>query len=94
MMRPEQDEGPTVAAAGPQVVAQSVSLHSATSSAEEKAFQTLRARLALAGHALSRMDDGDGPSTYYVTRWGLVRELRDLGAVEAFAKQVGGPIHG
>lgn len=64
------------------------------SSAEEKAFQTLRARLAQAGHALSRMNAGDGPSTYYVTRWGQVRELCDLGAVAEFAKQVGGPIHG
>lgn len=63
-------------------------------SAQDKCFQTLRARLALAGHVLRRSNSSDGPSTYYVTRWGLIRELRDLGAVEAFAKQVGGPSHG
>lgn len=57
--------------------------------ADRKAFQTLRARLALAGHALSRTDSSDGPCSYFVTRWGMVRELRDLDAVKRFAAQVG-----
>lgn len=84
-----KDEGPTVAAAGPQVVAQSVSLNSATPSAEDKAFQTLRARLARAGQTLSRTHDDDGPVRFYVTRWNLIRELRDLDEVRRFAAQVG-----
>ncbi|MBX9793381.1 MAG: hypothetical protein K2Y02_03690 [Burkholderiaceae bacterium] len=57
--------------------------------ADRKAFQTLRAHLALAGHALSRTDGSDGPCRYFVTRWGMVRELRDLDAVKRFAAQVG-----
>lgn len=56
---------------------------------DNKDFQTLRARLAIAGHALSRTDASDGPPSYFVTRWGMVRELRDLAAVAAFAEQVG-----
>lgn len=57
--------------------------------AERKAFQSLRASLALEGHALSRTDRSDGPCSYFVTRWGMVRELRDLHAVRRFAAQVG-----
>lgn len=57
-------------------------------------FETLRARLALAGHTLSRTEATDGSCSYFVSRWGMVRELRDLQAVEAFAKQAGGPNHG
>lgn len=62
--------------------------------ADRKAFQTLRARLALAGHTLSRTEATDGSCSYFVSRWGMVRELRDLQAVEAFAKKAGGPNHG
>lgn len=57
--------------------------------ADRKAFQTLRASLALEGHVLSRTDSTDGPCSYFVTRWGMVRELRDLDAVKCFAAQVG-----
>ena len=57
-----------------------------------KAFLTLRAKLALAGHTLSRTDSTDGPVTYCVGRWGMVRELRDLEAVQAFAVQVEAPL--
>ena len=84
-----KDEGPTVAAVGLHEIAQSVSLNSATSGAENKAFQTLRARLALAGHALSRTDASDGTRTYFVSRWGMVRELRTLDDVKRFAEQCG-----
>jgi hypothetical protein len=55
----------------------------------DKEFCTLRAVLALKGHCLSRTYAGDGPVLFYVTRWGMVRELLDLAAVRAFAAQVG-----
>ena len=57
---------------------------------EAKAFATLRALLAMAGHALSRSDAGDGERTYFVARWGMVRELRTLDDVHRFALQVRG----
>ena len=89
MMRPEEDEGPTVAAVGPLGLAQSVSLNSAKSGADDKVFYTYRAQLAREGHALSRTDASDGTRTYFVSRWGMVRELRTLGDVQRFAQQVG-----
>lgn len=55
-----------------------------------KKFATLRARLALAGWVLTRSDAADGPVTFYATRWGIARELRDMAAVESFADHVGG----
>ena len=55
-----------------------------------KRFATLRAHLALKGYSLHRTAAGDGPVCFYVTRWGLVRELRDLAAVAQFLGQVGG----
>ena len=55
----------------------------------DKAFGTLRALLALKGHVLSRTHGDDGPVRFYVTHWALVRELRDIAAVRAFAEQVG-----
>lgn len=54
-----------------------------------KRFATLRAQLALKGFGLSRTHVADGPVRFYVTRWGLVRELRDFAAVCDFADQVG-----
>lgn len=54
-----------------------------------KAFATLRAQLALAGYSLHRSDAEDGPRNYFVTRWGMVRGLRDLPAVSKFAESVG-----
>jgi hypothetical protein len=63
--------------------------NSATGASADKAFFTLRALLALKGHVLSRTHGDDGPVRFYVTRWGLVRELRDIAAVRAFAEQVG-----
>ena len=54
-----------------------------------KRFATMRALLALKGYSLSRTHGDDGPVCFYVTRWGLVRELRDIAAVRAFAELVG-----
>ena len=63
--------------------------NSATGAGADKAFLTLRALLALKGHVLSRTHGDDGPVRFYVTRWGLVRELPDIAAVRIFAEQVG-----
>lgn len=62
---------------------------SATDAGADKAFLTLRALLALKGHSLSRTHADDGPVCFHVNRWGMVRELRDIAAVRAFAQQVG-----
>jgi hypothetical protein len=61
----------------------------ATGAGADKAFLTLRALLALKGHSLSRTHADDGPVRFHVNRWGMVRELRDVEAVRAFAQQVG-----
>jgi len=63
--------------------------NSATEASADKAFQTLRAELALRGYGLSRTHGDDGPVCFHVNRWGMVCELRDLAAVRAFAAQVG-----
>ena len=54
-----------------------------------KRFTTLRAHLELKGYSLSRTHGDDGAVCFYVTRWGLVRELPDIASVRAFAEQVG-----
>ena len=60
--------------------------------ADAKRFATLRARLALAGWALTRNEAGDCPATFYASRWGKATpDLRDLATVEAFADRVGAP---
>lgn len=57
----------------------------AAAAAQRKRFEGLRAALALRGHELHQLADG----TFLVRRWGLTRDLSDLDAVEAFARQVG-----
>lgn len=57
---------------------------------DDKRFATLRAHLALKGYSLHRTAAGDGPVCFYVTCWGMARELRDLAAVARFLDQVGG----
>lgn len=52
----------------------------------ERQFQDHRAKLALKGHELYRLDGGAG---FLVRRWGLSKELRDLAAVAEFCQQVG-----
>jgi len=54
-----------------------------------KRFATLRAHLALKGYCLSRTAASDGPVCFFVSRWTMLRELRDLAAVSDFAAQVG-----
>lgn len=55
-----------------------------------KHFATLRARLALKGYSLHRTAADDFPVCFYVTRWGMARELHDLAAVARLLDQVGG----
>lgn len=55
------------------------------SGAQGKAFATLQAQLALAGFQLTR----DGRGGFVVASLGRHRDLDSLGAVEAFARQVG-----
>ena len=62
--------------------------NSATGAGADKAFLTLRALLALKGYSLSRTHGDDGPVCFHVNRWGMVRELRDIAAVRAFAQQL------
>ena len=80
---------PAPAAQAAQSRQQNEPRNSATGAGADKAFLTLRALLALKGHVLSCTHGDDGPIRFYVTRWGLVRELPDIAAVHAFAEQVG-----
>ena len=63
----------------------------ANTTAQRKHFATLAARLALAGWVLHRTAANDGPVRFYVTRWGMGRDLASLDAVAAFADRVGAP---
>ena len=89
MTAPKPDKAAILAAQAVQSREQNETRNSATRTGADKAFLTLRAHLALKGHALSRTHSDDGPVRFYVTRWGLVRELPDIAAVRAFAEQVG-----
>ena len=53
--------------------------------AQRKRQANLQASLALKGLELRQQQDG----SFLVSRWNLTRELRDLSAVESFARQVG-----
>jgi len=57
-----------------------------------KAFETLRAAMALRGHALHRSDPADGPVTFWAERWGLVRHLPTLHDVALFLARIGGRV--
>ena len=56
----------------------------------EKTFSTMRARFALLGHCLYRVDAANVGSVFLVTRWDIVRELPDIESVEQFYLQIGG----
>jgi len=58
-------------------------------SANDKEFSTLRAQAALRGHGLHRSSPQDGPVIYWVTRWGVTRDLPNIDAVRAFIRQIG-----
>ncbi len=50
----------------------------AATSAEDKNWQTACAKAALAGFSLRRTDPADGPVSYIIERFGLLRELRGI----------------
>ena len=60
-----------------------------TGQVEGKAFASLAARFALAGHTLTRSNPADGAAMYYAGRWGLSRALPDLQAAAHFLAQIG-----
>lgn len=64
--------------------------HRSTSRDEEKAFSTLRARFAMAGHTLHRTVNADGSIGYVASRWTYSRELPDADAAQRFLSQIGG----
>ena len=61
-----------------------------TGQVEGKAFASLAARFALAGHTLTRSNPADGAAMYHAGRWGLSRALPDLQAAAHFLAQIGG----
>ena len=61
-----------------------------TGQREGKAFATLAARFALAGHSLTHSNPADGAVLYYASRWGLSRTLHDLDAAAQFLTQTVG----
>ena len=63
-----------------------------TEQCEGKAFATLAARFALAGHTLTRSNPADGAVLYYAGRWGSSRALHDLDAAAQFLTQIGGRV--
>jgi hypothetical protein len=54
------------------------------------AFATLRAGFALRGHHLYRSNPSDGPTAFWVERWGLIRHLPTIDAARRFLEQIGG----
>lgn len=58
--------------------------------ATEKAFCTLQARFAVAGHTLYRTVNADGTILYLAGKWGYFRELKSIEAVAAFLMLIGG----
>jgi hypothetical protein len=58
--------------------------------ATEKAFCTLQARFAVAGHTLYRTVNADGTMLYLAGKWGYCCELKSLEAVAAFLMLIGG----
>ena len=61
-----------------------------TAERQGKAFATLAASFALAGHTLHRTNPNDGPVSYCAERWGQTRYLPNLDAALRFLMQIGG----
>lgn len=56
----------------------------------DKREATARARAALAGVTMARIENDAGRMVYIVSRWAMTRELEDLDAVEAWLDRVAG----
>lgn len=65
-------------------------LDAPTSERNEKAFATLHTAFALKGQTLHRTNPADGPVSYWVERWGLVRYLPTIDTARRFLEQIGG----
>lgn len=57
-----------------------------------KAFETLRAAFLTRDHALHRTFPADGPVTYWVERWALLRYLPTVHDVAFSLAQIGGRV--
>lgn len=90
VVAPTSEKAPDAASVGGPVQTETQRLIFEQLTDEGKRFATLRAPLALKGYSLHRTAAGDGPVCFYVTRWGLARELHDLAAVAQFLDQVRG----
>lgn len=55
-----------------------------------KRFATLQARAAMAGVALSRLDDDRGRPVFIASKWALTKQLDSLDEVSAFLTRIGG----
>lgn len=61
-----------------------------TANTPDKVFENLRAGYALRGYELHQTDPTNGPVTYWIERWGLVRQLPTLHESALFLAQIGG----
>lgn len=89
MTAPQKSECPVAAGQVAGQSKQDAAIIAGTEAAR-KAFENVRAAAAFKGYTLARTNPADGPVAYYATRWGLIRELRDLAAVAEFLTQIGG----
>ena len=55
-----------------------------------KPFENLRARCALTGVTLHRIENDHGKTIYIVSRWNVTRELPDLESVARWLEKVTG----
>lgn len=65
-------------------------LDCATGTRHQGTFNALRDAFAARGHSLHRTDPTDGPVTYWVERWGLIRYLPTIDVARRFLEQIGG----
>jgi hypothetical protein len=56
----------------------------------EKRFATSRARMALLGGTLHRIEDDRGAEVFILTKWALTRELQSIDDVEAWLDRAEG----
>ena len=61
------------------------------SAQSEKAFSTLRAKLAQHGFSAYRSESANGAAVYFISRWGRVREFNSIDTLQTFARIVGVP---
>jgi hypothetical protein len=73
---PHKGEAPAVASGQgfrDQEIAESLDFDANAVSEQDKAFATLRAKLALAGWTVHIIDGDNGAAAYWVSRWGRSR---------------------